>query len=150
MYPLPLLPDIRPRHRLRSRFWCCNPQSTPPAIPPRSPPKTFGLSSRERSAESLVGHTASIHLPPTDQCAFSPTVRRLAINLHVALRYVSGVYDLFHFGCESIPLGPHLCLTHALAMRCNFDKQSFRFQTYIYSRVSILMKMSLHTRLAVS
>lgn len=39
---------------------------------------------------------------------------------YLVLRYVSGVYDLFHFGYESIRLGPRLYLTlDVLAMLCN-------------------------------
>ena len=70
----------------------------------------------------------------------SPTDRRVRIYscgetardsaLYLVLRYASGVYDLFHFGCESIRLGPRSSLIlNLLAMLCNFDRQNFHSQT---------------------
>lgn len=90
----------------------------------------------QKAINGEPGRPYYINPPPTDR-----PVRIFAdgeIDCHpvlrLVLRYVSGVYDLFHFGCESIRLGPRLYLTpNTLAMLYNFDRQSFPSQMSISS-----------------
>lgn len=90
----------------------------------------------QKAIDGEPGRPYYINPPPTDRPVriFADGEPDRDIVPHLALINVSGVYDLFHFGCESIQLGPRLYLTfNTLAMLCNFDRQSFLSQTSIFS-----------------